>query len=124
MKLVQANAEAEGDVDANWKIIWKLSVPQRLRLFMWLCYQDRIMSNGNRFVRHLTDDPRCFTCGEVEESSLHILRDCPVARILWRQLGVCISNSQWRVNLKEWLAGNFREKGAVSGCNTPIILFF
>lgn len=73
------------------------------------------MSNGNRFVRHLKDDPRCFTCGEVEDSSLHILRDCPVAKILWRKLGVRLGGSQWRGNLKEWLAGNFREEGDVNG---------
>lgn len=73
MHLVQGNADEARVVDENWKWIWKLPVPQRMRFFMWLSYQDRIMSNGNRFIRHLTDDPRCFTCGEVEESTLHIL---------------------------------------------------
>ena len=108
MKLVQANAETELAIDKNWKEIWQLAVPQRIRFFMWLSYQDRIMTNGNRFIRHLTDDPRCYVCGEVEENTLHILRECPVAKILWRKLGVQVEAVQWKVNLKTWFAVNFR----------------
>ena len=88
MKLVRSTGEEEVNEDNNWKVIWKLAVPQRLRMFMWLSYQDRLMSNANRFIRHLTDDPRCYVCGEVEENTIHILRECPVAKILWRKLGV------------------------------------
>lgn len=40
------------------------------------------MSNKNRMRRGLTDDPLCLSCGE-EETSLHILRDCPNARRIW-----------------------------------------
>ena len=108
MKLVHLNPDEEVAVDGTWKIIWQLPVPQRIKFFMWLSYQDRIMSNGNRFLRRLTDDPRCFACGEVEESTLHILRDCPVARLVWRQLGVLTETNQWRGQLKEWLIANLR----------------
>lgn len=108
MKLASSPNEEEINEDNNWKVIWKLLVPQRIRMFMWLSYHDRLMTNANRFIRQLSDDPRCYVCGEVEENTIHILRECPVAKILWRKLGVKVEDDQWRGNLKNWLTGNFR----------------
>lgn len=60
------------------------------------------MTNYNRFVRKLIDDPRCLICGEVEENIEHILRCCPTTKNVWRQLGVndnvvtsCDSFNRW-----------------------------
>lgn len=51
------------------------------------------MTNVNRFIRKISDDPRCLTCGEVENTE-HIIRKCPAARVVWRRLG-------WRDNAIE-----------------------
>ena len=107
MRIAKNGEGSEIPVDSNWKCIWQLPIPQRVRMFLWLCYQDRIMSNSNRFIRRLTDDPRCYSCGEVEENTLHILRDCPAARLVWRNLGVDVDVASWNNSLKEWLAKNF-----------------
>lgn len=50
-------------------------------------YQDRVMTNVARFLRGLTDDPRCYVCGYVEESEENILRRCPATTIVWNSLG-------------------------------------
>lgn len=44
--------------------IWRVSIPQKMRFFLWLAIQEHLMTNGNRFVRHLTEDPRCLVCGD------------------------------------------------------------
>ncbi|XP_056694885.1 uncharacterized protein [Spinacia oleracea] len=67
----------------RWNEVWRVRVPQRIRLFLWLTLQDRLMTNANRFIRGFTTNPRCFVCGEVEENNDHILRQCPVARVVW-----------------------------------------
>ena len=103
MKIAKQGEEVEEHIDGNWKKIWMLPVPQRVKMFFWLGYQDRILSNSNRFLRHLTDDPRCFACGEVEENTLHILRDCPTARLVWRKLGVSLTHEVWQGPIKVWL---------------------
>ena len=104
MKIAQQGDVVEEHIDDTWKKIWKLPIPQRVRMFIWLGYQDRILTNSNRFIRHLTDDPRCFTCGEVEENTLHILRDCPAVAMVWRNLGVSAFHVDWQGSIKGWLA--------------------
>lgn len=64
------------------------------------------MTNGNRFIHKMTDDPRCFVCGEIEENTLHILRDCPAASRVWKLLGVNVEDLGWCIPLKDWLLGN------------------
>ncbi|KAK9041873.1 hypothetical protein V6N11_016962 [Hibiscus sabdariffa] len=48
-----------------WRVLWKVSVPQRVRTFLWLTVHDDV---------------------------LHVLRDCIRARTVWRQV---IHESKW-----------------------------
>lgn len=45
------------------------------------------MGNANRYKRNMADNPRCLVCDASEETTLHILRDCPAARMVWRKVG-------------------------------------
>ena len=90
----------------GWRTMWRVEVPQRVKFFLWLASQDRIMTNSNRFLRRLTDDPRCLVCGEVEENTAHILRECPAALMVWRKLGVELRTVTWRLPLKDWILLN------------------
>lgn len=70
-----------------WEAIWNAPVQQRIRAFMWVACHDRVLGNLNRYKRRMTDEPKCYICGADEESTLHILRDCPAARLVWRKIG-------------------------------------
>ena len=49
------NEESDSESQAFiWSDVWKVQVPQRIRLFLWLATQDRLMTNGNRFIRKIT----------------------------------------------------------------------
>lgn len=37
-----------GDFPEVWKIIWKAKALQRVRVFLWILWQDRILTNGER----------------------------------------------------------------------------
>ena len=93
----------------KWREVWSIPTPQRIRFFLWLAIQDRLMTNGNRFLRQLTSDPRCLVCGEVEENTKHILRRCPVARILWRKLGLIEDHSLEETDLEKWILKNIHK---------------
>lgn len=88
LDIIRNADERQPSQTKGWKSIWSVLVPQRIRLFLWLVVQDRLMTNANRFLQQLTDDPRCFACGEVEENTMHILRQCPAARMVWKKLEV------------------------------------
>ncbi|KAK5775415.1 hypothetical protein PVK06_043305 [Gossypium arboreum] len=70
-------------VDSScWKLIWKAKVPQRVRVFLWNFWQDKLLTNGERARRHMTNERHCPRCGEVLESGLHVIRDCSFSRIV------------------------------------------
>lgn len=59
----------------------------------------------------MTDDPRCFICGAPEESTIHILRDCPTAKMVCNKLGGIAENRDfYRHLLKQWLDSNLEHK--------------
>lgn len=67
----------------SWKIIWEVRVPQRVRMFMWTLWHERILTNDERVRRHMTNYRSCERCSHVDESSIHALRDCSFAKAVW-----------------------------------------
>ncbi|CAN1841568.1 Putative ribonuclease H protein At1g65750 [Linum perenne] len=49
---------------------------------------EKLLTNKERKRRHLTDDARCARCGG-EESSHHVLWDCPFAVSIWGEKKIC-----------------------------------
>ncbi|KAL4352609.1 hypothetical protein GQ457_06G035460 [Hibiscus cannabinus] len=81
-----------------------ISVNSQLRGFIWLAFQDRLLSNQVRARRSLTSDSSCSLCGAEEESLLHILRDCPDIRTLWMSLSVHSAHRRFfTMSLREWI---------------------
>ncbi|CAL2254548.1 unnamed protein product [Prunus armeniaca] len=65
---------------------WKLTVPPKLKFFCWLMYHGKILSNEQRAKRQLTVDASCKSCGCGIESVIHLLRDCPRAKEVYRRV--------------------------------------
>lgn len=64
-----------------------------------------------RFKRHMTDDPKCFVCGAEEETTLHILRDCPIARMVWNLLGGPAATQEFYERaLKDWVTSSLKHQ--------------
>ncbi|CAN1825871.1 Putative ribonuclease H protein At1g65750, partial [Linum perenne] len=66
-----------------WKTIWRWTGPNRIRHFIWLVAHDRILTNAERRRRHLTDIDDCQRCRGGTEDTLHVIRDCKVAKEVW-----------------------------------------
>lgn len=50
---------------------------------------------------------KCYICNNQTESVLHILRDCPAARSVWKKVGGPASLPFFfRDNLKQWMMAN------------------
>lgn len=58
-----------------FKRIWRVVVPERIRVFLWLVGNQVIMTNVERARRHLGDSEVCPICNGVVESIIHVLRD-------------------------------------------------
>ncbi|PRQ51455.1 putative ribonuclease H-like domain, reverse transcriptase zinc-binding domain-containing protein [Rosa chinensis] len=96
-----------------WYFIWKLPIPPKLKTFMWMLCQGRILTNVERVKRRLASDPSCPICHEHPETLIHMLRDCPSAKNVWNGV-VCLDTIARSMQLDwyDWLAAN-------THCNRP-----
>jgi len=70
----------------DWTWAWKLRLPQRIKLFLWLLLHGRILTNAERFRRHMSSSPFCSIClGEVEDLA-HVFCGCLEAQEVWSAL--------------------------------------
>ena len=93
-----------------WKVIWKLSVPQRIRSFLWMVNHERVMCNVERVRRGFTSDSLCPICHQEEESLVHLFRDCTAASQIWTALAhdEVLNNGQV-LDFKGWLIYNLTQ---------------
>ena len=66
---------------SNW--IWKMKVPQKIIIFLWLCSHNSVPVREVLGSRGLTLDQACPFCHSQVESINHLLRYCPFAVSFW-----------------------------------------
>ena len=98
------------EYDPLYKLIWRWKGLERVRSFLWLLANNALLTNLNRFVRHITHEPDCHRCNlSVHECVLHALRDCPVIVEFWRRLVPSRLQGQFfSCNLRRWLLINLK----------------
>ncbi|CAN1729274.1 Putative ribonuclease H protein At1g65750 [Linum perenne] len=79
-------ASEESSQTNTWKLVWKWEGPSRIKHFLWLATHNRLLTNAERRRRHMTSCEFCRHCPNVSETSIHVLRDCHLARSVWLAL--------------------------------------
>ncbi|CAA7053633.1 unnamed protein product [Microthlaspi erraticum] len=74
------------DMSQFFRRVWRVTAPERVRVFMWLLGNHGIMTNQERFRWHISDTKICQVCKAGIESSLYILRDCPAMSGIWERI--------------------------------------
>jgi hypothetical protein len=62
--------------------VWKLSVPPKIHVFLWLFSHNKLMTRDNLRKRHIIKPLDCVFCTKNETNS-HLFFDCTVARNVW-----------------------------------------
>ena len=68
-----------------WKKFWKIVVPNRYLVFIWLAFNNKILTRDNLCKRHPVNNMTCLFCGE-NESVRHLFFDFIVARKIWEDI--------------------------------------
>lgn len=84
--------------------IWRAHLPEKLHYFMWQICQTAFPTNNKRVSCKLAQSIACPRCFLVDETTLHVLRDCPHRRELWNLLGILIPPIIIITYVKEWVA--------------------
>ena len=63
--------------------MWKMDVPPKVQTFLWRAYSEILPTRANLARRRLPIVPQCDICRHEEETSCHVLRECPLATNVW-----------------------------------------
>ena len=66
-----------------WNKIWALNTPSKVRNFMWRACSDVFPTRVNLLRRKVHINPLCTLCGQHDETTSHILWECPFAHNTW-----------------------------------------
>ena len=75
--------EIKKENDQIWSCVWRWNGPQSTRVFLWLVFHNRLKTKAEISRRHVQLDCNCDRCGGGAENTLHVLRDCLIARRFW-----------------------------------------
>ncbi|PIN21273.1 hypothetical protein CDL12_06026 [Handroanthus impetiginosus] len=98
------DGSSSGLENSNWKRIWKLNIPLKVKVFLWRAWWEILPTNSQLRRRHIHYGSQCPLCGNSEEIVLHALRDCPYVASVWKisELeGVDVEGNG--SNVKDWL---------------------
>lgn len=67
-------------MEATWKKLWKMKVPNKIRFFCWRALNEIIPSNIKLKKRGIEITPTCPLCKCYPESTNHALLTCSKAK--------------------------------------------
>lgn len=90
-----------------FKSMWRVVAPERVKIFLWLVGNQAIMTNAERYRRHLSGTDVCQVCKGGIETILHVLRDCPAMEGIWsRTVQATKRQAFFSMPLFEWIYRN------------------
>jgi ribonuclease HI len=68
----------------GWKIqFWKWDIPQKVKLFFWLAFNNKISTWDNLLHRGWSGPGRCTLCKQESEDNTHLFIKCSFTRAVW-----------------------------------------
>jgi hypothetical protein len=89
--LHERNQDEPGTSDTTrmsqlWKTIWSVQIPSKIRHFLWRACHSSLPTRSNLHHRHVLDDPRCSSCTDQIESTIHALWQCKSIAPIWHSI--------------------------------------
>jgi hypothetical protein len=70
-----------------WYIdLWTWKIPLKVKLFIWLILEQRILTWENLVKRGFLGPSRCVLCGKDEEIVYHLFVDCIFKKYIWSSI--------------------------------------
>ena len=66
-----------------WNKVWSLNTPPKVRNFLWCACFDIFPTRVNLQRRKVQVNPKCGICGQQDETTSHVLWECPFAQCTW-----------------------------------------
>ncbi|KAL9441066.1 hypothetical protein AB3S75_019689 [Citrus x aurantiifolia] len=69
---------------SNWNVIWKLTLPAKIKIFVWRAAKNLLPTTENLWKRKIIHKAYCKRCGNRVENTLHALITCKAAKKVWQ----------------------------------------
>ncbi|KAH9763516.1 reverse transcriptase domain-containing protein [Citrus sinensis] len=69
---------------SQWNIIWKLLLPEKVKIFLWRAAKNLLPTAENLRKKRVMQEATCPICKKEIESTTHALLFCKFARKVWR----------------------------------------
>jgi len=106
---IKLSRQDELNGGTSWAWMWRVCIPQRIKLFLWLILYGKVLTNEQRFHRNMSQSPHCGVCSGKVENLEHVLRSCPQATQVWHTIqahGLNYIGAEG--NCTQWLLLNVR----------------
>jgi hypothetical protein len=74
------------DFHGRW--IWGSKVPNKVKIFAWLYFKNRLSTKANLFDKNVMEDAICGRCAHPSEDRCHVFFDCKLSKDVWLMLGI------------------------------------
>jgi hypothetical protein len=85
MQSLYAVINDSGNKQVYTPVMWKVSIPSRIHIFLWLAANNKVLTRDNLAKRKTVDDALCMFCLETE-SVHHLFFGCCIAKLMWSHL--------------------------------------
>ncbi|MCH98064.1 ribonuclease H protein, partial [Trifolium medium] len=75
-------------VEGNWKKMWKMRVPQKVKLFLWRALRGCLPVRGRLIQKGVQCNNKCPHCEQTEENEWHCFFGCTTVREVWQETDV------------------------------------
>lgn len=73
-----------GPVQPEWSILWKLQIPPKIKIFLWMALHNALPTLNSLHLRGMQVNPICRWCNVAVETSKHLLWQCTLATNCWK----------------------------------------
>ncbi|KAH9724450.1 reverse transcriptase domain-containing protein [Citrus sinensis] len=73
------------DCSCYWKAIWRLELPEKIKIFLWRAAQNMLPTVENLWKKKVTASPLCQICRRSVETISHALIECKTAGKIWKK---------------------------------------
>jgi hypothetical protein len=82
----------DSDIVPHNSYLWKIKIPLKIKIFLWLLYREAILTKDNLVKRNWYGNEMCSCCNN-HETIQHLFFECVLTKFIWRVIHLVLGLS-------------------------------